>query len=129
MLNGVNYDWGVSTDNLYSTYTYFNPYKAQTNYNYYVNTTALKNASPKGKYLENSGLLRHFADAGAPVAKCGTPTKAVPGNNTHRNGTMNEESPVLKIDGSVTVFAYHPGLAAPFREQHAIGMFYFYMLQ
>ena len=129
MLAGVNYDWGVNRDHLYSTYTYFSPYEAQTNYNYYVNTTALRNASPRGKFLENSGLLSHFAAAGAPVAKCGNARSGVPCNNTHRTGAVNEESPTLRIDGSVSVFSFHPGMAAPFRNKHAIGMWYFNMCQ
>ncbi|NMA38673.1 MAG: hypothetical protein GX937_00675, partial [Lentisphaerae bacterium] len=105
MLGGVNYDWGVHRDNLYSTYTYFSPYEAQTNYNYYIHTTALRNRCPRGQLLQNSGLLTHFAAAGAPIAKCGNARSGVPCNNTHRNGTVNEESPTLRIDGSVTVFA------------------------
>jgi len=129
MLAGVNYDWGVNGDNLYSTYTYFSPYEAKTNYNYYVNTTALKNGSPRGQYLKNSGLLSHFAAGGAPVAKCGSARATAPCNNTHRNGAVNEESPTLRIDGSVSVFSFHPGMAAPIRDKHAIGMWYYNMLQ
>ena len=129
MLGGVNYDWGVNRDNLYGTYTYFSPYEAQTNYNYYVHTTTLRNGSPRGQLLQNSGLLTHFAAGGAPIAKCGNARSGVPCNNTHRNGTVNEESPTLRIDGSVTVFTFNPGMAAPFRNQHAIGMWYFNMCQ
>ena len=88
--SGVDYTWGGSTDHLYSTYLYVNPYRNYTNCRYYGIRTG-----PVFTKIKDSGHIQDLVNVNAVIALDGW------GSGSwmpvyHRNSVN-----LLYVDGSV----------------------------